>query len=165
MVSALIRQVTPNDAGPVTGIYNYYVQNTVITFEEEPVETAEMERRIRTVGAAYPWFVLEEPGAVLGYAYANKFKERSAYRYSAEISIYLQNGLEGSGLGTRLMQRLLDEMKMSGVHALIGGITLPNERSVALHEKFGFEKTAHFREVGFKMNRWLDVGYWELILK
>ena len=165
MVSPLTRQVTPNDAGPLAGIYNYYVQNTVVTFEEEPLETAEMENRIRTVSAVYPWLVLEEAGELLGYAYANKFKDRVSYRYSAEISIYLKNGMEGSGLGTGLMRRLLDEIKGSGVHALIGGITLPNERSVALHEKFGFEKTAHFREVGFKMNRWLDVGYWELILQ
>ena len=161
----MIRQVVPGDAAALCGIYNYYVQNTAATFEEEPVRLAEMESRVRTISAAYPWLVLEEAGAILGYAYANKFRERSAYRYAAEISIYLKNGQENRGLGTLLFGRLLEETKKTNIHALIAGITLPNDRSVAVHEKFGFEKIACFREVGFKMNRWLDVGYWELLCK
>jgi phosphinothricin acetyltransferase len=124
-----------------------------------------MEGRIRETTARYPWLALEEAGEILGYAYANKYRERSAYRMTAEISIYLKSGEEGKGLGTLLMSRLIDETRGSNIHALVSGISLPNERSVALHEKFSFEKTAHFREVGFKLGQWIDVGYWEKILK
>ena len=161
----MIRFAVPKDAQAICSIYNYYVKNTVISFEEQPVSINEMEGRIRETIANYPWLVWEEAGIILGYAYANKYRNRSAYRYSAELSLYLKNGEEGKGLGTRLMERLIDETRNSGIHALIGAITLPNERSVAIHEKFGFEKIALFREVGFKFNQWLDVGYWELVLK
>lgn len=161
----MIRQAVPGDAAAICGIYNYYVQNTAATFEEEPVRVSEMENRVRTISAAYPWLVLEETDAITGYAYANKFRDRSAYRYTAEISIYLQNGQENRGLGTLLLARLIEETKKINMHVLIAGITLPNDRSVAVHEKFGFEKIACFKEAGFKMNRWLDVGYWELLFK
>ena len=161
----MIRAAAQKDAQAICGIYNHYVKNTVISFEEQPVSIHEMEERIRETTANFPWLVWEEAGEILGYAYVNKYRDRSAYRYSAEISIYLKNGQEGKGLGTFLMERLIDETRNSGIHALIAGITLPNKRSVAIHEKFDFEKIAHFREVGFKLNKWLDVGYWELILK
>jgi len=124
-----------------------------------------MEGRIREITMKYPWLVLEEGGEIVGYAYANKYRDRSAYRFTAEISIYLRSGEEGKGFGSLLMERLIDKSQSCGIHTLVSGITLPNERSVALHEKFGFEKIAHFREVGFKFGQWIDVGYWEKILK
>ena len=161
----MIRPVVLSDAPEIIGIYNYYVNGTAISFEEQPVSINEMENRIREITAKYPWLVAEEDEGILGFAYANKYRERSAYRYTAEITIYLKNGETGKGLGTQLMSRLIDETRICGFHALISGITLPNERSVAIHEKFGFEKIAHFKEVGFKFNQWLDVGYWELVLK
>ena len=160
----MIRQVVSADAAAISGIYNYYINNTVISFEERPVSINEMEKRIRDVTVEYPWLAAEEAGEILGYAYASKFKDRSAYRYTAEITVYLKNGKEGKGLGTQLISRLIDEARTRGIHTLISCITLPNERSVAIHEKFGFKKIAHFKEVGFKFNQWLDVGFWELLL-
>ena len=160
-----IRSITLNDAAAVCDIYNYYVRDTVITFEEEPVSIQEMKNRIRNITAGYPWVVLEESGEVLGYAYAAQFKARVSYRYSAEITIYLKKGQERKGLGTRLMSSLVDEMRKTDINALVSCITLPNEGSAAIHEKFGFAKIAHFKEVGFKFDKWLDVGYCELILK
>ncbi|MDR2768126.1 MAG: GNAT family N-acetyltransferase [Treponema sp.] len=160
----MIRSVKSGDAKNIAGIYNHYVRETVITFEERPVSIGEMTGRIAEVSAKYPWLVLEEDGDVVGYAYVNTWKERNAYRYAAELSIYLKTGLEGKGWGTELMKALLGAVRKTELHALVAGITLPNERSVALHEKFGFVKIAQFNEIGFKLGRRLDVGYWELIL-
>jgi phosphinothricin acetyltransferase len=160
----MIRPVNTADAPAIRGIYNYYIANTAITFEEEPVSLAEMERRIRDVTAKYPWFVREEAGELVAYAYVNKWKERAAYRYAAELSIYVKHGKEGQGMGGKLFAHLLEAVKKTEIHALVSGITIPNERSIRLHEKFGFRKIAQFNEIGFKMDTWLDVGYWELIV-
>jgi phosphinothricin acetyltransferase len=161
----MIRPVSPADAAAICDIYNYYIGNTVITFEEIPVKTAAMEERICTISAKYPYIVWEEAaGEINGYAYVNTWKERSAYTFSAEVSIYIREGFQGRGMGRKLMERLLEEVRKTDIHTLVGGITLPNEGSIALHEKFGFKKTAYFGEIGYKFNRWLDVGYWQLIL-
>jgi phosphinothricin acetyltransferase len=161
----MIRSATIHDARPICGIYNYYVNNTAITFEEIPVSISEMEGRVKAVVSKYPWIVWEEEGEILGYAYVNKWKDRAAYRYAAEDSIYIKNGAEGRGIGKKLLAALLEAADKTGVHALVAGITMPNDRSVALHEKFGFKKIAEFFEIGHKMDQWLNVGYWELILK
>jgi phosphinothricin acetyltransferase len=159
----MIRPVKPEDADAICGIYNPYVLNTAVSFEETPVSTAEMEGRILSISARYPYLVWEEKEAgLIGYAYINQWKERVSYRFSAELSIYLKEEYHGKGIGSRLMARLLEELRGTSIHALVSGITLPNEKSVALHEKFGFKEIARFNEIGFKMNRWLDVGYWEL---
>jgi len=160
----MIRYVEPKDAEEICGIYNFFVNNTDITFEEQPVSAAEMEKRIRDVTATYPWLVVEEEGRILGYAYSGKYRERSAYRYTAELTIYIKNGEEGRGLGAELMGRVIEETRRRGFHSLVSAIAIPNERSVSIHEKFGFEKIGHFKEVGFKFDRWIDVGYWELVL-
>jgi phosphinothricin acetyltransferase len=160
----MIRTVKPEDAPGVCSIYNYYVRETAVTFEEIPVAIREMERRIKEISAAYPFFVAEENGGITGYTYLNKWRDRSAFRYSAEATVYLKQGFEGKGLGTELYGRLLESFKKTDVHSIIAGITIPNERSVALHEKFGFKKIALFNEIGFKLGRWLDVGYWELLV-
>jgi phosphinothricin acetyltransferase len=161
----MIRPVKIEDASSIRTLYNYYIENTVITFEEIPVSVEEMESRIKKVSAKYPWFVWEESGEILGYAYVNTWKERAAYRYSVEDSIYLKNGCLGKGIGRSLFARLLEEVRKTEIHTIVAGITVPNDQSTGLHEKFGFKKIAHFNEVGFKQNRWLDVGFWELILK
>jgi phosphinothricin acetyltransferase len=148
----------------ICGIYNHYVKHTVISFEENPVSMKEMEDRIRDIRSVYPWLVWEEAGTVIGFAYVNKWKGRTAYGFSVEDSIYLKQGHEGQGLGTNLLTRLLEEVKKTNIHAVVAGITLPNERSIVLHEKMGFTKIAQFKEIGFKLNQWLDVGYWELLL-
>jgi phosphinothricin acetyltransferase len=161
----MIRPVRIGDAAAIAGIYNYYVEHTVISFEERPVSIHAMEGRIRDISSDYPWFVCEKGGEVLGYAYINRWKDRIAYRYSAEASIYLKTGYGGKGLGSALFSRLLEAVPKTGIHALVSGITLPNDGSVALHEKFGFTQIARFNEIGYKMDTWLDVGYWELVLK
>jgi phosphinothricin acetyltransferase len=160
----MIRPVKSTDALAICGIYNYYICNTAISFEEAPVSPVEMEIRIRDVAAQYPWFVWEEAGEVLAYAYINTWKNRAAYRYAAELSIYVQHGKEGCGMGGKLMAHLLDAVKKMDIHVLVSGITLPNERSIVLHEKFGFRKTAQFNEIGFKLDRWQHVGYWQLVV-
>ena len=161
----MVRHVTSADCDAIARIYNYYIANTVITFEEQLLKPEDILARIRNVeAAALPWLVVEEGGRVVGYAYASKWKERAAYRHSVEISVYLDPDHRGKGLGTSLYEGLFAILRSKGVHVAIAGIALPNEASVALAEKFGMEKVAHFREVGFKLGRWIDVGYWQCIL-
>ena len=160
-----VRAVTPADAGAVATIYNHYVLQTVVTFEEEPVTADEMSRRVDEVKAAsLPWFVAERAGAIAGYAYASRWRARSAYRYSSEVTVYLAPEHGRRGIGSALYVELLFALRGCGLHAAIGGIALPNDASVGLHEKFGFKKVAHFEQTGFKFNRWIDVGYWQLLL-
>lgn len=157
----MIREVEIKDARQICEIYNYYVKNTVITFEEEPVSFLEMEKRIKKIIAAYPWIVFEEKGKVMAYAYAAPWRVRSAYRYSSELTVYVDYESKGKKLGTLLYRALIDRMKEKGLHCLYGVIALPNKGSVALHEKQGFTKCGHFHEVGKKFDKWIDVGYWE----
>jgi L-amino acid N-acyltransferase YncA len=160
-----IRPATPSDAEAIAAIYNYYVTQTIVTFEEETVAPSEMLRRMEEVQlASLPWLVGEVDGRVAGYAYAGKWKGRSGYRFSAEVTVYLDPAHLGRGLGSRLYDRLFEILRSCGTHAIMGGIALPNTASVALHEKFGLEKVAHFKAVGFKFDRWIDVGYWQRIL-
>lgn len=160
----MIRNVNQSDAEALCAIYNHYVSNTVVTFEEMPVTTAEMERRIDAVTSGYPWLVFEEGGTAAGYAYASTWRERSAFRYSAESSVYVSVDCTGRGIGTRLYEALLSQLREQEIRCVIAGITLPNPPSVKLHDKLGFKKAAHFTTVGRKFDRWIDVGFWELIL-
>jgi phosphinothricin acetyltransferase len=160
----VIRPVTADDAAAVCGIYNYYITNTVITFEEDELKPAAMEARIRDIAGKYPWFVWEDNGEILGYAYAHQWHDRAAYRFSAEDSVYLRHDILGRGIGWQLLGRIIADLRKTDVHALMSVITVPNERSTALHESFGFKKVGEFREIGYKLNSRLDVGYWELLL-
>jgi L-amino acid N-acyltransferase YncA len=160
-----IRTATLSDAAAIAGIYNHYVKETVVTFEEEPVSAAEVARRIGEVqSASLPWLVAGEGADVVGYACATRWKARSGYRFSAEITVYLAPGHAGQGIGSKLYGQLFPLLQARGIHAVMGGIALPNEASVALHEKLGMRKVAHFEQVGFKLGRWIDVGYWQRIL-
>jgi L-amino acid N-acyltransferase YncA len=161
----MIREVTLLDANTVCEIYNEYLAKTIITFEEIPVTVEEMMTRIVTITKNYPWLVYEEEGKVVGYIYANKWKERSAYRYSVELGIYIDSKYIGKGIGSKLMKEVLNLLKAKSIHSVIYGVSLPNEASIALCEKFGFKKIGQFEEVGFKFDKWIDVGYWELKLK
>jgi phosphinothricin acetyltransferase len=160
----MIRLATPADAAAIAAIYNHYVRTTTISFEEEAVSMAEMARRIGEVGARLPWYVLEEGGAILGYAYATPWRARSAYRFSVESTVYVALGHARKGIGARLYQALLADLRERGLQVVIGGIAQPNLASVALHEALGFTKVAHFSRVGRKFDQWIDVGYWELQL-
>lgn len=161
-----IRPASTADAETIAGLYNHYVLHTVVTFEEAAIDGAEIATRLREVAeAGLPWLVVEEEdGAVVGFAYAGKWKGRCAYRYSVESTVYLHPAATGRGLGSRLYEALFAALRAKGLHAVIGGIALPNAESVALHEKFGMRKVAHFEQVGFKFGRWVDVGYWQVLL-
>jgi L-amino acid N-acyltransferase YncA len=160
-----IRPVTRDDAAAIARIYNYYVTDTIITFEEEPVSEQEIGNRISEVhAAALPWLVAEQGKELLGYAYANKWKGRRGYRFAVEVTVYLDRERIGRGAGSLLYAELLKQLKAGGIRTAIGGIALPNDASIRVHEKFGFEKVAHFKENGIKFDRWIDVGYWQLLL-
>ena len=160
-----VRTGEPGDAPAIADIYNHYVRTSIVTFEEEPVTAAEIARRIAEVQSApLPWLVADRHGGVIGYAYATGWKNRTAYRFSVEVTAYVAPECECCGIGSLLYSQLLPILQALGVHAAIGGIALPNEASVALHEKFGFRKVAQFQEVGFKFNGWIDVGYWQRTL-
>ena len=149
----------------IAGIYNHYVTQTKVTFEEDAVSVPEMTGRIDAVAAAgLPWLVAEENHSVIGYAYAAPFHKRSAYRFTLEISAYLAPEATARGLGTKLYETLIPKLKTNAYHRIIGVIALPNAASVALHEKFGMEQIAHLSEAGFKFGDWIDVGYWQLRL-
>lgn len=158
----MIRSATANDAPEIVRIYNHYIEHSTITFEESVVTVETMADRIRNVVSSWPWLVFEESGRLVGYAYATEWNGRCAYRYSAESSIYLDPNSCGRGIGLRLYQALLALLYQRELHTVIGGIALPNDASIALHEKLRFKKVAHFSEVGFKFGRWIDVGYWQL---
>ena len=158
----MIRPVAASDAAAIANIYNYYVTDTTVTFEEEPVSSGEMGRRIETlVSSGQPWLVAEVDGQVAGYAYATKWHHRHGYRYSAEVTVYLGKDFGGRGLGTALYNELFPLLASNGIRSLVGVIALPNAASVALHEKFGMQKVGHLKAIGMKFGEWIDVGYWQ----
>lgn len=162
---SMIRSANESDSAMIAEIYNYYISNTIVTFEESLVNPDEMADRIAsTLKDDLPWIVAEEDGRIIGYAYASKWKGRCAYKYSVESTVYLNSSLASKGWGTKLYVELLKILKDKNFHVVMGGISLPNPQSVGLHEKFGFEKVAHFKEVGYKFNQWVDVGYWQVKL-
>lgn len=160
-----LRDATPDDAAAIVAIYNHYVLNTTISFEEAPVTEADMRGRIAGVAdARLPWLVAVEGDRILGYAYATKWRVRHAYRFSVESSVYVDKDLPRSGVGRTLYTALIERLRAAQVHLVIGGIAQPNAASVALHERMGYAKAAMFSEVGYKFGRWIDVGYWQLKL-
>jgi L-amino acid N-acyltransferase YncA len=162
MADPAIRAATTADALAVAAIYNWYIANTVITFEVDPVSDDEMARRIEGVLAAHEWLVLEGEDGLLGYAYAGRFRERAAYGKATESTIYLHHGQQGKGLGGRLYAELIRRTFARGYRHLIGAIALPNDPSVRLHERLGFVKAGHLFRIGRKFDRWIDVGNWQL---
>jgi L-amino acid N-acyltransferase YncA len=160
----MLRPCSPADAASIATIYNHYVRETVVTFEEAPISANDMAQRIADVTDRLPWLVWEEDARVVGYACATPWKVRAAYRHSVESSIYLAPEATGRAIATRLYAALIADLRERGLHCVIGGAALPNAASVALHESLGFTKVAEFRQVGYKFNRWIDVAYWELLL-
>ena len=160
-----IRIARPGDADAVAAIYNHYVLASTATFELASIDARAMAARMAEVAShGLPWLVAEEGSAVLGYACAGRWRTREGYRHSVESSIYLAPAATGRGLGGRLYRELLGMLPGRGVHAVIGGIALPNSASEALHQRLGFEPVARFREVGRKFGQWIDVAYWQLCL-
>ena len=159
-----IRSCTPQDIPTICDIYNYYIENTVISFEEIPLSIEQMQERVNAYTQRYPWLVCEDEGVVVGYAYASKWKERIAYKHTAEVTVYLHHGVTQKGYGSALYAELIEQLKAKGCHVLLGCLAIPNDPSARLHERFGFKQIAHFSEVGRKFDRWLDVGYWQKLL-
>jgi phosphinothricin acetyltransferase len=165
MLERTLRDAGPGDAAAVAAIYNREVLGGTATFEVDPVDAAEMARRIGEVQTrGLPWLVACDGDEVVGYAYAGPWKPRAAYARTVETSVYVGAAAQGRGIGKALYVALVERLRAAGVHALIAGIALPNPPSIRLHEALGFEAIGHFRDVGFKLGRWVDVGYWELLL-
>ncbi len=159
-----IRAALTEDAPAICAIYNHYVETTTVSFEEAAIDAREMERRILDVTSKYPWLVYVAAEGILGYAYAGAWKSRSAYRETVETSVYVDMSARGRGIGKALYAELIPALRALGLHAALGGIALPNEASVRLHEAFGFSKVGQLVEVGIKFGKRVDVGYWELLL-
>jgi len=160
-----IRPCLMSDANAICEIYNHYIKNSIATFEEQLITPEIIAKRIATYTKRYPWIVLEnELSEVIGYAYATNWAERSAFQHTAEITVYLHHEQGGKGYGHALYKQLLALLPSTNTHVVVAAISLPNEGSIKLHEAFGFEQVAHFKQVGYKFERWIDVGHWQLIM-
>lgn len=157
-----IRAATPDDAAALAEIYAPFVTGSHISFETGPPDVAEMRSRMDAGCGLYPWLVAEpESGEVAGYAYAARFRPREAYRFAVETSVYLRSGAESRGLGRRLYEPLLAILEAQGFSQAIAAIALPNLASVRLHERLGFRHAGTYERVGYKLDRWWDVGLWQ----
>jgi phosphinothricin acetyltransferase len=160
-----LRAATPDDAAAIADIYAHFVTTSAVSFETEPPDEAAIRARMEAGGGLFPWLVGEaEDGKLLGYAYAARFRERPAYRFAVETSVYLRPDAAGRGLGLRLYEPLLATLEIQGFTQAIAAITLPNEPSVSLHERLGFERAGTYRQVGWKLDAWHDVGLWQRAL-
>jgi len=160
-----IRTATLEDAPRLLEIYAPYVQDTPISFETEVPSLAEFEGRMRETLPKYPWLIYEADGKICGYAYAGSYRSRCAYGWSVESTVYVDSKFHKKGIGKALYQKLLDLLREQGAVNVIGGITIPNDGSVGLHESLGFAKVAQFKDVGFKLGKWWDVGFWQIQLQ
>lgn len=158
----MIRDFKAKDTKQLLDIYNYYVLNTIVTFDIEPLTLKAFTEKLTRINKDYPCIVFEEKNEILGYAYGSKWRPKPAYKQTVEATVYLKNGEQGKQIGSRLYRKLLDLLELEGYHIVLGGLTLPNDASVKLHEKFGFKQVAHFKEVGRKFDTWLDVAFWQL---
>lgn len=157
---AAIRHATPHDANAVTAIYNYYVLNSIATFDEEEISSDVMLKKIKAATPTHPFFIAEVDGEIIGYAYAGVWNSRSAYRYSCETSIYLSHQHSGKGLGKQLYAHLFNYLEENTEFIrFVAGISLPNPASEKLHASFGFKPAGVHERIGYKFNQWIDVGY------
>lgn len=158
----MIRDFQIDDIEQLTNIYNYYVLNTIITFDHIPYLTSDYLEKITRISSEFPCIVYEESNKILGFAYASKWRTKPAYINTVESTVYLNNTLKRKQIGSKLYIELLKRLKKQKYHTVIGGISLPNEPSIKFHEKLGFKKVAHFKEVGRKFDKWVDVAFWQL---
>lgn len=161
-----LRTATPDDAEAIAAIYAPIVANTTISFEFEPPTAADMRARLERTLAHLPWLVsLDEAGAVNGYVYAAKHRERAAYQWAVDTSAYVREDSRGQGIAKRLYLALFDALVDLGYFQVFAGIALPNEASMRLHESVGFESLGVYRQVGYKFGAWHDVGWWQKTLQ
>lgn len=152
------------DAAAIQAIYAPVVRDTAISFEIEPPSVAEMAERIAATLPIFPYLVLAEAEEIVGYAYAGRHASRAAYRWSADVSIYVASGAHRTGGGRQLHTSLLGILRRQGFHRAFAGIALPNDASVGLHEALGFRAVGVYEQVGYKHGAWRDVGYWQISL-
>jgi L-amino acid N-acyltransferase YncA len=160
-----IRIATPNDAAQILAIYAPYVQNTSITFETTVPTLPVFAARIASYLENWPWLVWEEKGEIGGYAYASRYRERTAYQWSVEVSVYIHNHYFNKGIAAKLYHSLFNILKKQGFRNVYAVINLPNEPSIRLHEKLGFHWFATYENVGYKLGRWKNVGWWRLVIQ
>jgi L-amino acid N-acyltransferase YncA len=158
----MIRPATAADAAGCAAVYAPYVTDSAISFETTPPTAAELVQRIRD---AHLWLVAEEDGAIAGYAYGSRHREREAYSWAADVAVYLDGGRRGRGLGRRLYSALFEGLRDRGLCVLCAGVTLPNSASEALHASMGFTEVGVYRRIGFKFGRWHDVRWYQLELR
>jgi phosphinothricin acetyltransferase len=161
----MIRIATPDDVAQIHAIYAPSVTHGVATFETALPGVATMRERLVQRLAHYPWLVWESDGDILAYAYASRFRERAAYDWIAETSIYVREDAQRAGIARRLYGVLLEAMRLQGINQAVGVITLPGEPSVRLHETMGFTPAGVWRQGGYKLGRWWDVGVWQKTLQ
>jgi len=159
-----IRWVREGDLENIVKLYNFFIENTVVTFETEAISVSEMKSRIDIISSEYPFLVAEVDSEFVGYAYAAGWKERASYFATVESTVYLDSKFHGKGYGFALYSSLLTELKKTNIHSVIGGIADTNAASIALHTKCGFKPIGTLKEVGFKHDRWVDVSYYQKIL-
>lgn len=158
----LIRHADPaRDAAAVARIYEPFVTGTVISFEVSSPDEQEMAARIERISRTHPWLVAEDGGEVAGYAYASPHHERAAYRWTADVAVYLDPAYSRRGIGRALYAALFGLLVEQGLYVACAGITLPNEASVGLHESLGFTPIGVYQRVGWKAGAWWDVGWWQ----
>lgn len=161
----IIRQATISDCKEILDIYSHYIENTSVSFETEVPSLTEFSSRIGSIINIYPYLVYIRNNKIIGYAHASKHRERAAYRYDIDVSVYIQNGLQGQGAGTALYTNLFEILASRKYYNAYAGITLPNEKSIALHYKFGFKEIGVHHNTGYKFNKWHDVMWFEKQLK
>lgn len=162
--AATLRLATPDDGAACAAIYRPYVETTAVSFEQAPPDAAEMATRITRTIQRTPWLVAEVDGAVRGYAYASRHRERAAYDWTAETTVYVDEAFTGRGLGRASMTALLAILRVQGFHLAVAGVTLPNPGSVALHLSLGFARIGEFEAIGYKQGRWHGVEWYGLEL-
>jgi L-amino acid N-acyltransferase YncA len=160
----IVRSATIADAAGVLKIYTPYIENTSFTFETEVPTLAAFENRIMQYLQNYPWLVCEVDGMIAGYAYAARHRERTAYQWSVESSVYVHDDHQRAGVASALYKALFDMLRLQGFRNVYAVINLPNDRSVAFHERLGFRYFATYEQVGYKLGKWKNVGWWRLIL-
>jgi len=160
----LIRLATPADAAGILNIYAPYIEKTSFTFETETPTIIQLAERIEHYLESWPWLVCEIDGVVAGYAYASRYRERTAYQWSVECSVYIHDDYQRLGIARALYSTLFEILKSQGFNTVYAVINLPNDQSVALHENCGFRYFATYEKVGYKLGKWKNVGWWQLQL-
>jgi L-amino acid N-acyltransferase YncA len=160
-----IRLASEEDAPQVLAIYAPFCRNTPVSFETREPTLEEMRQRIRKTLASFPWLVCDQEGQVLGYAYASPHREREAYRWSVDVSVYVRDGLRRKGIGRALYTSLFAMLRLQGYYRALAGTTLPNPGSIGLHQAMGFQPVGSYQKIGYKCGAWHDVAWWQLALR